>query len=197
MFVTLLDHFIKYCDGWGKRQCVCNVSHAPIRCVGSLNVNLSGRTFEQHVFVFATFASNAHFVFLPRIKPFIPISIMSLSDLSSSSSINPGINNRVAGTAVDPHHADDNPDAPGNFINNYDLDCEGGDDYTLSQKMVYYFGGIILSEHWAVCKAVLGFQAGALTSKLSSMTKLVKGAACLELESLFKYFAQLLVILLA
>ena len=138
---------------------------------------------EIHVCVFATFASDgAHFVFLPPIKPFIPsISIMSLSDSSSSSSVNPGINNRVAGTAFDPHHADHDPDAPGNFIDNYNLDCEGGDDYTLSQKMVHYCGGIILSEHWAACKAVLCFQAGASTSKLNSMTKLVKEAACLEL----------------
>ncbi len=77
----------------------------------------------------------------------------------------------------------DDPDAaaPGNFIDNYNLHCEGDDDYTLSQKMVHYSGGIILSKHWAACKAVLCFQAGASTSKLNSMTKLVKEAACLEL----------------
>ncbi len=47
--------------------------------------------------------------------------------------------------------------------------------------MVHYCGGIILSEHSAACKAVLCFQAGASTSKLNSMTKIVKEAACLEL----------------
>ena len=112
--------------------------------------------------------------YLSRSCPY-PIRLRRLSTLASS-------NTRVvAVTAVDPHQDNDDPDAPGNFVDNYDLDCEGGDDYTLSQKMVHFCGGIILSEHWAACKAVLCFYAGAATSKLNSMTKLVKEAACLQL----------------
>ena len=106
---------------------------------------------------------------------------MSLSGNSSSSSVAPGITDRHGSTTIAPRHSDDDPDAPGNFIDNYDLDCEGGDDYTLSQKMVHYCGGVILSEHWSACKAVLCFHAGATTSKMNSMTKLVKETACLQL----------------
>jgi hypothetical protein len=29
------------------------------------------------------------------------------------------------------------------FLDNYDLDAEGGDEYTLSQKMAHYCGGAI------------------------------------------------------
>ena len=68
-----------------------------------------------------------------------------------------------------------------NFIDNYDLDAEGGDDYTLCQKMVHYCGGHIVPEHLPACKAVLVFNAGCAISKLSSMTKVVKEAAMLEL----------------
>jgi hypothetical protein len=67
------------------------------------------------------------------------------------------------------------------FIDNYDLDAEGGDDYTLGQKMVHYCGGHISSEHLIACKAVLVFHAGAATSKLNSMTKVVKESAMLAL----------------
>ena len=104
--------------------------------------------------------------------------MLSSNDLSPSSSV---ANPSLLRIPVDPRHADDDPDAPGNFLDNYDLDCEGGDDYTLSQKMVLYCGGVILAEHWASCKAVLCFQAGSTTSKLNSMTKVVKEAACLTL----------------
>ena len=34
------------------------------------------------------------------------------------------------------------------FVDNYDLDAEGGEEYTLSQKMVHYCGGCILPVHW-------------------------------------------------
>ena len=77
-------------------------------------------------------------------------------------------------------------DVPGtgdaeNFIDNYDLDAEGGDDYTLCQKMVHYCGGHIVTEHLPACKAVLVFHAGGAICKLSSMTKLAKEAAMLEI----------------
>ena len=52
------------------------------------------------------------------------------------------------------------------FLDNYDLDVEGGDKYTLSQKMVHYCGGITTQSHWIACKACLAFFAGAATSKM-------------------------------
>jgi hypothetical protein len=58
-----------------------------------------------------------------------------------------------------------NRDAPGNVINNYNLDSEGGDDYMLSQKMVHYCGGIKIMDQRAACKAFLCFQADAAISK--------------------------------
>jgi hypothetical protein len=70
--------------------------------------------------------------------------MLSSNDSSPSSSV---ANPSLLGIPVDPYHADDDPDAPGNFLNNYDLDCEGGDDYTLSQKMVQYCSGVILAWH--------------------------------------------------
>jgi hypothetical protein len=33
------------------------------------------------------------------------------------------------------------------FVDNYDLDIEGGDEYPLGQKMVHYCGGIITQSH--------------------------------------------------
>ena len=69
-----------------------------------------------------------------------------------------------------------------NFTDNYyDLDAEGGDEYTLCQKMVHYCGGHIVTEHLPACKAVLVFHAGGAICKLSSMTKLAKEAAMLEI----------------
>ena len=57
-----------------------------------------------------------------------------------------------------------------NFTDNYyDLDAEGGDDYTLCQKMVHYCGGHIVPEHLPACKAVLVFHAGCAICKLSSI----------------------------
>ena len=42
------------------------------------------------------------------------------------------------------------------FLDNYGLDVEGGDEYTLGQKMVVqYCGGIITQFHWIACKACL------------------------------------------
>ena len=57
------------------------------------------------------------------------------------------------------------------FLDNYDLDAEGGDDYTLSQKMVHCCGGNITQTHWIACKACLAFFAGASTSKMLTTTK--------------------------
>jgi hypothetical protein len=68
-----------------------------------------------------------------------------------------------------------------NFVDNYDLDAEGGGDYTLSQRLVHYCGGHITTDHWIACKAVLAFHAGASLSKLSIMTKAVKEATMMEL----------------
>jgi hypothetical protein len=56
-----------------------------------------------------------------------------------------------------------------NFIDNYDLDAEGGNDYTLCQKMVHYCGGHIVTEYLPACKAVLVFHAGCAICKLSSI----------------------------
>jgi hypothetical protein len=67
------------------------------------------------------------------------------------------------------------------FLDNYDLGAEGGDEYTLSQKMSHYCRGTITQDHWPACKAVLCFRAGTATSKLTTMTKVLKEAAMLEL----------------
>ena len=67
------------------------------------------------------------------------------------------------------------------FQDNYDLDVEGGDDYTLGQKMVHYCGGNITQSHWIACKACLAFFAGAGTSKLMTTTKVLKEASCLQI----------------
>ena len=67
------------------------------------------------------------------------------------------------------------------FLDNYDLDAEGGDDYTLSQKMVHYCGGNITQTHWIACKACLAFFAGASTSKMLTTTKTLKEALCLQI----------------
>ena len=56
------------------------------------------------------------------------------------------------------------------FLDNYDLDVEGGDEYTLGQKMVHYCCGIITQSHWIACKACLAFFAGAATSKMLTTT---------------------------
>ncbi len=66
-------------------------------------------------------------------------------------------------------------------LDNYDLDAEGGEEYTLTQKMAHYCGGAITQDHWPACKAVLCFHAGTATSKLPTMTKVLKEAAMLEL----------------
>ena len=67
------------------------------------------------------------------------------------------------------------------FLDNYDLDVEGDDDYTLSQKIVHYCGGIITPSHWIACKACLAFFAGAATSKMWTTTKALKEeASCLQ-----------------
>lgn len=68
-----------------------------------------------------------------------------------------------------------------NVLDNYNLDAEGNDEHSLSRKMVHYCGGEITQEHWLACKEVLVFYAGSSTSKLTSLTKVIKGAACLRL----------------
>jgi hypothetical protein len=72
-------------------------------------------------------------------------------------------------------------DVDDNFLDNYELDAEGNDEHSLSRKMVHYCGGVVIQEHWLACKEVLVFYAGSSTSKLSSMTKVTKEAACLLL----------------
>ena len=66
------------------------------------------------------------------------------------------------------------------FLDNYDLDAEGGDEYTLGQKMVHYCVGIITQSHRIACKACLAFFAGAATSKILTTTKPPKEASCLQ-----------------
>jgi hypothetical protein len=118
---------------------------------------------------------------------------MSSSSVSSSSSVGSDVLRRraaAAAAATGPHvdpagstvlvHGSFDGEAS-DFLDNYELDAEGGDEYTLSQKMAHYCGGAITQEHWAACKAVLCFHAGCATSKLSQMTKVVKEAAMLEL----------------
>ena len=63
------------------------------------------------------------------------------------------------------------------FLDNHDLDVEGGDDYT---KIVHYCGGNITQSHWIACKACLAFFAGAATSKMLTTTKALKKASCLQ-----------------
>ena len=69
------------------------------------------------------------------------------------------------------------------FLDNYDLDAEGGDNYTLTQKIVHYCGGNITQTHWIACKAclALAFFAGASTSKMLTTTKTLKEALCLQI----------------
>jgi hypothetical protein len=118
-----------------------------------------------------------------------------MSSASSSSSVGSDVLRRrvaaaaaaTAGPPVDPPvgtvlvHGTVNGDQDSLFLDNYERDAEGGDEYTLSQKMAHYCGGAITQDHWAACKAVLCFHAGCATSKLSQMTKLLKEAAMLEL----------------
>ena len=66
------------------------------------------------------------------------------------------------------------------YLDNYDLDVEGGDEYTLGQKMVHYCGGNITQSHWIACKACLAFFAGAATRKMLTSTKALKEASCLQ-----------------
>ena len=70
-----------------------------------------------------------------------------------------------------------------NFLENYDLEAKGNDEHSLlGCKMVHFCDGAITQEHWLACKEVLVFYAGSATSKLSSMTKVTKEAACLHLD---------------
>jgi hypothetical protein len=85
------------------------------------------------------------------------------------------------GMIIDVPPVDNNADSAENFVDNYELDGEGGDDYTLCQKILYYCGGGMGSKHWPACKAVLVFHAGESLSKLSTMTKAVKEAAMMQL----------------
>ena len=66
------------------------------------------------------------------------------------------------------------------FLDNYDLDVEGGDEYTLGQKIVHYCNENITQSHWIACKACLSFFAGAATSKMLTTTKALKEASCLQ-----------------
>ena len=66
------------------------------------------------------------------------------------------------------------------FLDNYDLDVEGGDEYTLGQKMVHYCSGNITQSHWIACKVCLAFFAGAAKSKMLTTRKALKEASCLQ-----------------
>ena len=102
-------------------------------------------------------------------------------DSASSEDASTAAASRV-GTIINVPPVGDNLDNAENFVDNFELDGEGGDDdYTLCQKMVHYCGGGIVPEHWAACKAVLVFHAGKSLSKLSTMTKAVKEAAMMQL----------------
>ena len=87
----------------------------------------------------------------------------------------------IQGTIINAPPIGENDHLNENFVDNYSLDADDGGEYTLCQKMVHYCGGHIAVEHLAACKAVLVFQAGCSISKLSSMTKVVKEAAMMEL----------------
>ena len=84
------------------------------------------------------------------------------------------------GTTIPVPPTGENVGVHDNFQDKYHLD-DGGDDYTLCDKMVHHCGGGIVREHWAACKAVLVFYAGDRLSKLSSMTKSGKEAAMMQL----------------
>ena len=63
-------------------------------------------------------------------------------------------------------------DAPDDgHVDNYEMLDDVNNDYTLSEKMVHYIGAHIVKQHWAACKAVLCFHAGAYVSTLPTMTK--------------------------
>ena len=108
-----------------------------------------------------------------------PLAAAALDSPSSEGASSAAVS-RV-GTIIDVPPVGDNVDSAENFVDNYDLDGEGGDDYTLCQKMVHYCGGGIVSDHWPACMAVLVFHAGQSLSKLSTMTKAVKEAAMMQL----------------
>ena len=84
-----------------------------------------------------------------------------------------------AAPVVPPADAVDDEDE--DFIDDYAMMTGDNDHYTLSEKMVHHCGGAILPVHWAACKAVLAFHAGAGVSKMKTTTKLMKEASCLEL----------------
>ena len=70
----------------------------------------------------------------------------------------------------------------GEFVDNFHLMSEQGNDkYSLSEQMVHFCGGAITRPHWTACKAVLVFYAGSCVSKLSTMKKVAKEAACLRI----------------
>jgi hypothetical protein len=62
------------------------------------------------------------------------------------------------GTTIGIPPTGDHINANENFVDNYDLDGDGADDYTLCDKWghIIYGGGGIVRDHWAVCKAVQG-----------------------------------------
>ena len=101
--------------------------------------------------------------------------------MSSTSEDAPSVAASRVETIINAPPVGDNVDFAENFVDNYELDGEQADDYTLYQKMVHYCGGGIVSEHWAACKVVLVFHAGVSVSKLSTMTRAVKEAATLQL----------------
>jgi hypothetical protein len=108
-----------------------------------------------------------------------PISVVNDSPVSSADVLASAAVG--GGTIINVTPVGENDNFNDNFVDNYGLDAEGGDEYTLCQKMVHYCGGHIAVEHLAASKAVFVFHAGSSISKLSSMTKVVKEAAMMEL----------------
>jgi hypothetical protein len=65
------------------------------------------------------------------------------------------------------------------FQDNYDIDGENEDAYTLGEKILHYLGGYISPHHWTAIKATIVFKAGATVAKLPPMSKAEKEAKIL------------------
>jgi hypothetical protein len=75
----------------------------------------------------------------------------------------------------------DGATADDNFSDSYDLITDNDDKYSLCEKMVHSCGGCVTPVHWTACKYVLAFYAGSEVSKMASMTKKNREAACMQI----------------
>ena len=66
------------------------------------------------------------------------------------------------------------------FQDNYDMEGDNEDAYSLSEKIVHYLGGYICPHHWTSIKAAIVFKAGSSVSELPPMSKAAKEAKTLE-----------------